>query len=553
MHNSLVKLIRFFSSATFLFISVGQLSAASGFFTQAKSVSGRTMDAIPGQVLVRYKSGSKASAQNQIFKSFGTRAKRRIDAIDVDILHVPPGESIDSFIEKLKTNPDIEFAEPNGIYRAFTAPNDTLYSSQYYLQSDLLNVEAAWDITTGVSSIVVAVIDTGVLFTHPDLSANAWVNPSTSPTSGLHGARMMIDWNEDGDGNDGDPNPAKCTGPEQTASDDPTDDNDPLDSCPGDYHGTHVSGIIAATFNNSTGIAGIAPNVRIMGVKTLNAYGKGSFDSIAQGIIYAVDHGASIINMSLGGEDNSSTVLSAVDYAMQKNVVVVAAAGTLGQSQTPPCAINYPAAISRVIAVGATNSSDQLAYFSCTGSQLDLVAPGVGIISLTAPATTSSEDGTSFSAPMVSGVAALIRSLDPNMSVDNVTRAIDFTATDLGPGGYDTNFGFGRLDAFKAVQAANNHTLFTSNPGFSGETFPYPNPYNPTTGRPLTIALPSSLGSQGLEIKIMNVGGETIKTLSGTNSWDGLNEDGNYVASGLYFYFAKTSKGDTKGKLTVLK
>jgi subtilisin family serine protease len=286
-----------------------------------------------------------------------------------------------------------------------------------------------------------------------------------------------------------------------------------------------------------------------MGVKVLTSAGYGSAESIAAGIIFAADHGASIINMSLGSATNSGTIAAAVDYAIRKNVVVVAASGN---SLTPPCSVNYPAALNKVIAVGATDSSDALASFSCTGPELDLVAPGKSILSTTLGGT-SSLDGTSFASPIVAGVAALMRSVNTTMSVSDLTRALDFTTTDLGGSGFDNNFGFGKVNAYAAVVAAQNATKFTSNPGFSDKTFPYPNPFNVNQSAKVIIALPASLGSSGIKIDIRTVAGVTVKTLNGTNEWDGKNDDGNIVASGLYYYFAQTSQGEVKGKLTVIK
>lgn len=501
-----------------------------GALTAYRTESGQTITALP-QVLVRYKFGQGA----------GVAKIKTMTSIGVHVVPVPKGQTLQSFVDQLKKDPNVEFAEPNGVYRAFTAPNDPDYSSQYSLQSNYIQVEGAWDITLGVSSVTVAVIDTGITTTHQDLSANLWVNPSPSGNAGLNGTRIQIDWNGDGDCLDTDVD----LGPEQCASSDPTDDNIP------EFHGTRVSGIIAATTNNGLNMAGVARGCRVMGIKALSADGVGSFDAIAEGIVFAVDHGASVINMSLGGSTGSDAVVAAVNYAVTNNVVLVAAAGNSGNS----AAVNFPAAISKVIAVGATDSTNTLAYFSCTGNALDLVAPGVGILSTIPPNTTSAAggDGTSFSSPIVAGVAALIRSIDSTFTIDEVTRYIDFTATDLGVSGFDTGYGFGLLNASLALQSANARTVFVSNPAQPGDTFAYPNPFRPVTGEIITISLPSSLGSQDLEIDILNVAGERVKTLTGVNSWDGKNESGNTVASGLYFYFAKTSKGDAKGKLSVIK
>jgi subtilisin family serine protease len=231
----------------------------------------------------------------------------------------------------------------------------------------------------------------------------------------------------------------------------------------------------------------------------------------------------------------------------------VAASGNSGFTTS----VNFPASFPGVIAVGSINNANSLSNFSATGKALDVVAPGEDVFG-TVPSTVTlaganENDGTSFSAPQVAGVAALIRSVNPGLSWQKVTQYIDFTATDLGATGFDNSFGFGRLNAGAAVTAANNGTVFISNPAEPGESFPYPNPFRPGPGREVVIALPASLGAEGIEIDIMNLAGEKVRTLSGTNTWDGRGDGGDLVASGLYFYFAKTSRGDAKGKLTLIK
>lgn len=497
----------------------------------------RSADILPGQILVKYRNRRAASAT---LRSMGAVTAQTIPQIGVSMVQIPEGTSVEAALAALAGDPDIEFAEPNGVYRALAAPNDPDYTDQYALQATKLNMEAAWDITTGSPNVVIAIVDTGVLLTHPDLIDNLWTNPAPSGNSGLRGTRIQIDWNNDGDCTD---NPGGDLGPEQCASSDPTDNTT-------NFHGTRVAGIAAATTDNNTNMAGIARGCRIMAVKVLNSAGTGSFAAIAAGVLYAADNGAAVINLSLGGVTASATVTAAIEYALSKNIVVVAAAGNDGNT-TP---VNFPAAIARVIAVGATDRFDVLADFSCTGNALDLVAPGKGIHSTTNGGTSSLNiDGTSFSAPMVSGVAALIRSIDAAMSVDDIARYIAFYSDDLGAPGFDTAFGFGRLNAFRAIQAASARAPLLTNPGFSGETFPYPNPFRPSEQSKVTIALPASLGQRDLKITIMTVAGERVKTLTGTNEWDGRNDDGNLVASGLYFYYAETAAGNVDGKLTVIK
>jgi subtilisin family serine protease len=528
-------------------LAVGLLLAAPTFASAAVKYltdDGQLIDALP-QVLVKYKSGRAAAVQSGVLKRIGAFAVRKLKQIDVNVVNVPPGQTLQSVVNQLRQDPDVEYAEPNGVLRAFTAPNDPQYSSQYALGSNYIKAEAAWDITQGSASVVVAVIDTGITPGHADLSGNLWSNPNVSGASGAYGTRIGIDWNNDGDCTDTDP----LEGPEQCAGPDPIDDDGTNNI--GEYHGTRVSGIIAATADNGVGIAGIARNCKIMAVKALNSEGAGSFDGIAEAILYAVDNGASVINMSLGGPTPSQAVVNAIAYATAHNVVVVAAAGNSGNSSS----VNFPASIDKVIAVGATDSSNQLAYFSCTGPALDVVAPGVGILSTVPPQAYSSSggDGTSFSAPMVSAVVALLRTLDPNMSIEDVTRYIDFSATDLGGTGFDNGFGFGLLNAGAALTYAStgNIPLPVASPN---QTYPIPNPYRPLSGVSAQIILPTNLqNANSKEIKIYNIAGERVRTLSNSTTWDGKNDDGSLVATGLYLYYVNTSLGNTKGKVTVMK
>ncbi|MCG3204209.1 MAG: hypothetical protein KCHDKBKB_00919 [Elusimicrobia bacterium] len=497
------------------------------------------------QVLVKYKSGKNNQVRNALGR-MGAIHQRELANIGVDVLNVPPGQSVQSFVAQLKKNDDIEFVEPNGVLRALYTPNDPSFSSQYFMTSSYSNITGAWDVagTTGAASVVVAVIDTGITPTHSDLSNQLWSNPSPSGNSGAYGTQIGIDWNGDGDFVDTDPS----LGPEQDYSATPIDNNT------GEYHGTRVAGIIAAQINNGVNISGVAPGCKIMTVKALTSAGAGDYAAIAAGITYAVTNGASVINLSLGGESSSQTVLDAVNNAIANNVVVVAAAGNDGNGSP----VNFPASIASVIAVGATDASNNLASFSCTGPSVDLVAPGVGIISTIAPNTISSpndatgNDGTSFSAPIVAGVAALMRSLgSPTLSVEQITTYLTLTANDRGLG-TNNSYGHGLLNASLAIQSAMAGTVLSAKAA-GGETNLYPNPFNPLTTANAHFALPSGVDEAGVEIKIFNVVGEEVQTLRGAQykSWDGKNEDGSLLAPGIYFYRAQTSVGDLKGKFTI--
>ncbi|OVE77595.1 hypothetical protein BVX98_02410 [bacterium F11] len=541
--------MKYFKSSLFVLLLIFCLSAKVVVPASRKSTGGRLNKFASQQVLVKY----KPHRVQQIRALFARRYKtiKEIKPLQVDVLRVPDGETVDSFTKKLSSYAEVEFVEPNYAVRASFTPDD--FANQYYLQSNILNMEATWDITRGIASVVVAVLDTGVALDHPDISPNLWINPNPSGNSGLHGTTIEIDGDGDGICNEAG---------DQCASPTPDDNNGPPFTASSVFHGTHVAGIIAAVANNSREIAGIAHNSRIMAVKVLDSNGDGYMSFVAEGIIYATDNGASIINLSLGGDNISEILRSAVQYARNRNVVVIAAAGNIdpriGETCQTGCTITYPAAFGEVLAVSATDSSDQIACFSCSGPEMDIAAPGDNILSLAGsnvgPASgTSVNDGTSFAAPMVSGVAALIRSLDPSMPVQDVERYLTFYSVDLGAPGVDPLFGFGRMDALASVQAAEANTPFITNPTEPGTAFSYPNPFTPQTGNSVTFSLPLSMGSDELQIKIFNVAGERIKTLTDTNEWDGKNDDGRFVSSGVYFYYAQTKRGNTKGNLTLIK
>lgn len=523
---------------------------AEPLLVKAKSISGQSIDALPGQVIVKYRKGRSAQAKARFQKAFSVRSIKELGPLEAEVLKVPAGETIDSFIRTLSNDPDVEFAEPNGIVRANFSPNDTQVSSQYYLGTNYLDMSNAWDVTRGSPTVIIAVLDTGSLYNQAEFAGQYVAG---------NGTTIGIDWDGDLNYNE-DFGCGTGLGQEQAEGAAPLDNN--YDDCNGSnpiYHGTRVSSIIGAVTNNGSGMAGIAHNCKLMAVKVLNNKGVGPFESVANGIVWATTSGAKVINMSLGSSGSSSLMNTAVQYALQNDVVVVAAAGN-----EAPCAVEFPGAIPGVIAVGAINSSNALASFSCTGTNLDLVAPGVLINSLTSDAgglATSFTDanGTSFSSPMVAAVAGLLRSRVPTLTYLQVTQYLDSFADDLGPGGFDTSYGFGKLNAYRSLTAAASLSSPSSDNSSPGKTYPAPNPFHPTQG-PVKFYLPSNIGTNGLEINIFNIGGEKIKTLDpgcvvglGQCQWDGRNDDGNFVASGFYLYRVKTSGGEITGKLTVVK
>ncbi|MBM3268096.1 MAG: S8 family serine peptidase, partial [Candidatus Sericytochromatia bacterium] len=309
------------------------------------------------------------------------------------------------------------------------AISDPLAGEQWGLEA--VGASRAWNRTLGNPDVVVAVVDTGVDLGHPDLR-NRLVSGISFVTEvpGEEGAAAE--------------NPYRLSGP--------MDDNG---------HGTHVAGIVAAEANNAEGGAGVAPNCRIMPVKVL-AYNTRGFDGdVSAGIVWAVDHGARIVNMSLGGEGGGRTLERAIQYANARGVLVVAAMGNDGEDPAHNYGtnLNYPAAYNGVVAVAAVGPDDSVASFSNRGRWCTVAGPGTRILSTTPtyevydPVMTGYDrlDGTSMATPFVSGIAALALSAKPGLDAGGLKRLLEATSRDILFPGFDFSTGHGLVDAAAAV------------------------------------------------------------------------------------------------------
>ncbi len=314
----------------------------------------------------------------------------------------------------------VRYEEDKPVHALFM-PDDKFVGNQKYLDS--IHAKAAWDYILGNKQIVVAVIDTGVSLFHEDLSKNIWVNRDEIPNNGV---------DDDGNGYVDD----------YWGYDFVNRDPTPMDD---EGHGTHVAGIIAAEINNLVGIAGIS-QVKIMPLKVLDANGNGYDSDVAEAIYYAVDNGADVISMSLGGSEYASVLKNACDYAWKHGVIVVAASGNDGESS-----IDYPAAFSSVIAVGSVDNRNKLSSFSDFGKQQELVAPGESIYSTFLGNSYTYMSGTSMAAPQVSALASLILSMNPSLTGSEVREILHKTADDLGGEGWDEFYGYGKINVSRAV------------------------------------------------------------------------------------------------------
>ena len=367
-----------------------------------------SVDFAPGELLVKLKDPGD-EALSSFLSEYPFEVKERIEGLGVVRLEVPVGEELET-ASQLQSLPIVEWAEPDQLRSTQALPNDQLYR-QFQWDMRKIQAERAWDITTGSSDVVVAVLDTGVDASHPDLAGKL-----------LPGYDLLND------------------------DEDPSDDSG---------HGTHNAGVIGAASNNSVGVAGISWGTKILPLKVLNSSGVGPDSVISQGIIYAADHGARIINMSFGSSTTSRVLVSAVRYAANKGVLMVAAAGNTAKVDN---AIIYPAAYPEVVAVSATDESDEVPDFSQHHPYVEISAPGVHIVSTfwrgAGYGNYVSSSGTSDAAPHVSGLAALLWSVNPQLSSDQVRTILQQTADDLGAPGRDDYYGAGRINAYEAVAAA---------------------------------------------------------------------------------------------------
>ncbi|MCJ2563092.1 MAG: S8 family serine peptidase, partial [Candidatus Thermoplasmatota archaeon] len=311
-------------------------------------------------------------------------------------------------------DPSVEFISPNGFYKISYTPNDPRWANQWGPKK--IQAQDAWNLTKGNSSVIVAILDTGVDYLHEDLAGNMWKNPSED------GGTPGVD--DDGNGYIDDLYGWNFFNDTEYVMD--NNDRDTNDNPADIYHGTHVSGITAAVMNNSKGIAGLA-QVKIMAVKVLARNGIGDWSWLSSGIKYAYENGADIISMSLGGSSAPNSVKTQAQNAWDNGTLLVGASGNDGSN-----GVHYPGRYDTVIAVGATDSTDTRAGFSNYGNELELTAPGVTILSCkrTNPYY-QNMPGTSQATPHVSGVAALMLSRYPSYTNMQVRLLLRNTSVDL--------------------------------------------------------------------------------------------------------------------------
>ena len=354
---------------------------------------------VKGRLVVQTRAGLPDAELAEVLKPHGGKS-RRIGKTDLFIIDLPSGMSEQAVLSQLEHHPYLKFAELDAIVKPAFVPNDPYLGSEWHLAT--IGATAAWDRSQG-TGVVIAVLDTGVDATHPDLAA-----------------RIVPGWNV----YDNNSNTADVTG-----------------------HGTAVAGTAAASMNNSAGVAGVAGAARIMPMRICDLSGNATGSSIAQALTYAADHGARVANISFGGVPGNSTVQTAAQYMKNKGGLVVVAAGNNGVNEniTPS---------TTMISVSAVEQTDVKTTWSSYGSFVTVAAPGNTIWTTTRGGGYGQWWGTSFASPVAAGTLALMMAARPDLPNTTIESLLASTAVDLGAAGRDIYYGYGRVNASAAVNAA---------------------------------------------------------------------------------------------------
>jgi thermitase len=372
------------------------------FFTLSSLFAAGIPDHVPGRLLVANRPGADQPALARTLALHCATLRLRLDSAAVTVLDIPEDSSA-AIRDSLLRSGLFDSVDFDYYARTAAVPNDPSYGAQWHLPR--IQTPQAWNLTTGAVSIPVAVLDSGVDPHHPDLST-----------------KLVPGWNFVHAGS----NTADVLG-----------------------HGTAVAGTIAAAANNGIGGAGVSWASPVMPLVVVDEFDFAAYSTIAAAIVYAADHGVRVINISIGGPNPSTVLQNAVDYAWSKGAILVASAMNNTSSDH-----YYPAACNHVIAVSATDSNDHLAGFSNFGNWITIAAPGTNILTTGNGGGYGYWYGTSFSAPIVAGVAALCLSVNPDLTNAEVVAILTQSADNIGTPGIDSLFGAGRVNAYSAVLAA---------------------------------------------------------------------------------------------------
>jgi len=455
----------------FIFIFSSLIFSAA--YAQTSQVIIKLKQNAPGELIASLKNNSLRSDKYSVTKTLSkfnvTNSKSLFEKIPAAVLLNSPigldrifimtvSENISAnLVSVLSKNEFVEYIETNRTLKIEIDPNDTYYSNQYSLP--LIGMPSVWNITQGDSNVVLGVVDTGLDFLHPDLQNSFKLNYGEMGLDGLGRDKRSNGIDDDGNGftDDwrgwdftdepftGDPR----RGDYLTPDNDPTDDNK-------NSHGTAVTGIINASFNNALGISSIAPKCKVLVLRAFDAEGFGEEDDVASAVLYGISQGVKIFNFSFGDYVYSNLLKDVVKFAYSKNVTIICSAGNDGTDR-----LHYPSAYDEVISVAASANDDARFSTSSYGATVDIYAPGFQIFttmrkgkgSTTYGGDYDNINGTSFSAPIIVGVAALMKSMNPNLTNEEI-RGILVSNTALFPNqsGWNNLYSSGRVDALKSVQ-----------------------------------------------------------------------------------------------------
>ncbi|MEM2759483.1 MAG: S8 family serine peptidase [Nitrososphaerales archaeon] len=362
---------------------------------------------VPGELLIKFNEDSK-SIKEQILKKHGAKIVDSIEQIDVQVIKVP-SQALGSVESALRNNKAVKYVEKNFLLEPAVVPNDPYYYRQWHLSK--IGAPSGWDIGKGSANTSVAILDTGVDPSHPDLKDKL--------LNGYNFYDNNSNWS---------------------------------DVC---GHGTGVAGTAAAVTNNGIGVAGVAWENKILPIRITDTNCYGYYSTMAKGIVFAADNGARVANISFR-IFNGDTLTDAAKYMYNKGGWVVAAGGNTGTYE------NYKDN-PYIISVSATDSTDNITSFSSYGPYIDFAAPGSSIYTTSNGGSYGYKSGTSFSSPVTAGLIALMFSQSPGMTSNDVYDILKRSAVDRGTAGYDNYYGWGRIDAYNALKLASSYNLLQNN------------------------------------------------------------------------------------------
>ncbi|MDD5656339.1 MAG: S8 family serine peptidase [Elusimicrobia bacterium] len=521
----------------------------------AAAAAGGTLEVVAEQVLVRFSTAADDAARRSALRAKGAELIAELPFGWTQVA-LPAGFSVAPGLDLLRSAAGVLDVSPNRVYRPNKVPNGPQFSSQWNLAQ--INAPAAWEYEVGASCrTTVVVIDTGIDGTQPDLSGKIVGGLYCSPGNSKN------DVNPPGDN-------GPCVAYDPKAPD--------SWAC---NHATRVAGIAAATANNSVAIAGVSWDAQLLSIKVFrdadcaddcSGAGCGTDDaavitaiSFSTGLQNTAQYGRLAINISLGGTgDCSEPVANALAAAVSKDIPVAIAAGNDGGEVNSPAICAASVAVVNagggVMPVGAVDSANNIASFSSRGAALagyGVAAPGVGVLTTDVNNGLASPMGTSFAAPHVAGLAALILAAKPDFSAADVQNAIRGGADSIGVAGLEIAgrplgelSGAGRINAFRSMRLAVRGTLAD----FDGDKEPiaFPNPFRTSRTGSVSFSIPTSLQGRDAKIKVYTTSGELVRELTGL-TWDGKNKGGHPVATGSYLFVVSTDKGSARGRLAVIR